>query len=120
MTLIEVMIALVILSGALVLLAGFMARFAHSIGETQARTTANQLAAERLEFARQAGLYTNVDTIATTENPVAGYPGFTRQTVVTRVGGGTSDTLDYKIVTAIVSASGLTTPVRKTTIIAVY
>lgn len=55
-----------------------------------------------------------------TEATIASYPGFSRQTWVTRVGGGPSDTTDYKIVTVQVQNSQLAGNVRKTTVIAPF
>ena len=48
---------------------------------------------------------------------ITGYPKFTRQTLVERVGGGPTDLVDYKIITVLVSTPALKIPVKKTTII---
>jgi hypothetical protein len=50
----------------------------------------------------------------------APYVGFTRQTLVTHTGGGASDLYDYETVTVIVTNTRLTSPVKKTDIIAAF
>jgi hypothetical protein len=69
---------------------------------------------------KAATQYSTIDSLyARTEGrgTITGYPKFTRQTLVQRVGGGPTDLVDYRIVTVIVMAPPLRTPVRKTTII---
>lgn len=120
MTLVEVLIALTILSGALLALATFSGRFTRANTDARLRTTAEQLATERLEAVRWSGTYVAVDSFVRTENPVVGYAGYRRQTWVARTGGALGDTLDYKTVTVSVTAPALRAPVRKTTVIAVF
>jgi type II secretory pathway pseudopilin PulG len=118
MTLIELIAAFTIFIGATLGMALFAARFAHATGENQARDTAVQLAIDRLEDVKDAPLYANIEaSYARTESPVAGFPGYTRQTLVQHVGGGSSDLVDYKVITVIVNGPGLPGPIRKTTII---
>jgi prepilin-type N-terminal cleavage/methylation domain-containing protein len=120
MTLIEVMIATVILGGALMSLAGFVAKFAHTVSDADIRGVAAELAADRIETVKAATQYATIDSLyETTEGrgTIVGYPKFTRQTLVQRVGGGATDLVDYRIITVIVMAPPLRTPVRKTTII---
>jgi hypothetical protein len=52
-----------------------------------------------------------------TETNIANFGGFTRQTWVTRVGGASTDTIDYKLITVEVRHPKLTKPMRKTTAI---
>jgi prepilin-type N-terminal cleavage/methylation domain-containing protein len=120
MTLIEVIIATVILGGALMSLAGFVAKFAHTVSDADIRGIAAELAADRIEMVKAATQYATIDSLyATTEGrgTITGYPKFTRQTLIKRVGGGPGDIVDYRIVTVVVMAPPLRTPVRKTTII---
>jgi prepilin-type N-terminal cleavage/methylation domain-containing protein len=120
MTLIEVIIATVILGGALMSLAGFVAKFAHTVSDADIRGIAAELAADRIETVKAATQYSSIDSLyATTEGrgTITGYPKFTRQTLVQRVGGGSTDLVDYRIVTVIVMSPPLRAPVRKTTII---
>jgi Tfp pilus assembly protein PilV len=120
MTLVEVMIAMTILSGALLALATFTGRMTRATADANLRTTAEQLATERLEAARWSGTYTALDTFARTETSIAGFTGYRRQTWVARTGGATGDSLDFKTVTISVTNPVMATPVRKTTIIAVF
>jgi prepilin-type N-terminal cleavage/methylation domain-containing protein len=120
MTLIEVIIAIVILSGALLSMGGFVTKFAHTVSMTDLRGIAAELAADRIETVKAATAYSSIDSIyARTESPgsIAGYPKFTRRTIVQRVGGGGTDLVDYKIVTVVVTEPALKVPVKKTTII---
>lgn len=121
MTLVEVMVALTLLATVLLSLGAFGVRLARLTTNGRAMGTAQQLAADRLEAVKGAPKYGQIESLfQATEATVPGYPGFKRQTVVTHVGGTASDTIDYRVVTVIVTAKRLTTPVRKTTIIAPY
>jgi prepilin-type N-terminal cleavage/methylation domain-containing protein len=117
-SLIEVMIAMVILGGVLLALGRFVATFAHGEADSSVRATASTLAADRIEQVRGATNYAALDTaFGRTEPTVEGFPRFSRQTVIQRTGGGPSATIDYKTVTVIVSNPALPTPIRRTTII---
>lgn len=121
MTLIEIVVAVTILSGALLGIAMFASRMVRGVSDSQAKTTAAELAGERLELVKLTGTYVSVDTFVRTETALGtGYLGYTRQTQVQRVNAGVSDTLDYKIVTVTVRGQLLPQPVKRTTIIAAY
>jgi Tfp pilus assembly protein PilV len=122
MTIVEVLIAITILAGTLLSLASFIGRFTRATADAQLRTVAEQLATERLERARWSGTYAGVDSFARVESAgsIQGYPGFARRTWVRRTGGATGDTLDFKTVTVSVTNPAMPTPVKKTTIIAVF
>jgi hypothetical protein len=81
---------------------------------------AQQAANERLEAVRTAQPYLSIDTMATTESTILGYPGFTRITSVTRVGGDAADTVDYKIVTVKVKTPGVERWATKTSIVGAF
>jgi len=117
MTLVEVIVALLILTGALLGMAAFMTRLSHSVTESRLRTRMVQLANDRLEDAKAAYTYAAIDTLAGTERAVAGNEYFSRRTSVQRVGGLASDTLDHRIVTVVVTAPVTQDSVRLTTII---
>lgn len=121
MTLIEIVVAVTILSGALLGIAMFASRMVRGVSDSQAKTTAAELAGERLELVKLTGTYVSVDTFVRTETALgAGYLGYTRQTQVQRINTGVTDTLDYKIVTVTVRGQLLPQPVKRTTIIAAY
>ena len=122
-TLIEVVVALTILSGALLSLSVFIARMAHSTTNARLLSTATELAADRIELVKSATSYAAIDSLyAATEATIPGpdYVGFARKTLTQHVGGLPSDSVDYRIITVIVTHAALTAPVRKTTSIAAF
>lgn len=121
-TLVEVVVALLILGMALLGLALFVSRMAHAGTSSHLLGTASELAADRIETIKSATTYAGLGSFAGTETtiPGIGNSGFTRQTIIRHVGGGTSDSVDYRIVTVIVTNPAMTDSVRKTTIIAAF
>ncbi|MGH7620253.1 MAG: type IV pilus modification PilV family protein [Gemmatimonadaceae bacterium] len=124
LSLVEVIVALAILGGVLLALGMFSTRLAQSTSAARMRMAAAQLAADRLEFAKGAPRYSAIETLTVaTEYPVTSADsirGFTRQTWVQHVGGGVSDTIDYKTVTVQVTHAQMQGNVRKTTVIAPF
>ena len=122
MSLVELIVALAIIGGALISLASFSIRFARAASTSRAQATAVELAVDRIEAIKSYNDYDALDSVFTaTETNIAGYPGFTRQTVLAHVGGVAPDTLeDYRAVTVIVTSTQLSVPERKTTFIAAY
>lgn len=120
MTLIEVIVALVILTISVLSMSTFVQRFIRSVTESNVRTTAGELVADRLEVIKGAGNYATLEaSYIATENPVTGFPGYSRQTMIQRFGS-TTAAFDYKVVTVLVTAPRLATPLKKTTVIAAY
>jgi prepilin-type N-terminal cleavage/methylation domain-containing protein len=124
MTLIEVMIAIVILSGAMIGLAKFGGNFEHITATSADMGLASDLATQQIEqvkayrvYSSLVATYNNVTTTYATD-PV--YKGFTRVTKATRCSGCPTATNDYTTVTVTVSGRSLVTPISKTTIIAVF
>ena len=121
MTLIEVIVAMVLLTGAMLSMGAFIARYANVSGTVQRRIEANELVADRLEEVKGAIKYSVIDSVfAKTEASITGHPGLTRQTIVTHTGGAAPSLYDYKTVTVIVNGPGLKTPSKKTTIISIF
>lgn len=124
MTLIEVMIAIVIMSGAMIGLAKFGGQFEHTTATASDMSLASDLAVARIEQIKAFRVYTslvstyNNVTETYTTDPV--YKGFTRVTKVARCTGCPTATNDYTTVTATVSGRSLVSPISKTTIIAVF
>lgn len=118
-TLIEVMMALVIL---LVVLTGFAvssSRLLHTVTTSDVQESAIQLAQSRLEEARLEPNYAVLDSLFgnKSETNFPTLPGITRLTTVTRFGGpGQSN--DYKRITVTVSGRGLLVPVVRSTTVA--
>ena len=121
MTLVEVLVALVLLAGVLLAMGKFTAQLANSTGVARLTATGAQLVADRLETVKSAPRYTAIESLyVATEYPMPGFTGFTRRTLVGRVGGQPTDSIDYKIVTVEVSNPSLAKPVRKSTVIAPF
>ncbi len=121
MTLVEVMIAITILATAALSLAAFMAKFGHAVAVADVKNTASELAAQRLEAIKNAPRYAAIDTLYPgTEVLTTPYVGYNRRTLVSHFGGGPSDFYDYRTVTVIVTNPRLTTPVKRSTIIAAF
>ncbi|HEY5220461.1 MAG TPA: hypothetical protein VIJ16_11665 [Gemmatimonadaceae bacterium] len=119
----EMVVALGILTGALLGLALFVSKMAHTTSTAQLLSVGSELVANRIETVKSNPTYATIDTFATTESTISGstdYKGFKRQTLVKHVGGAVTDSVDYRIVTVIVTNPLLTSPVRKTTIIASF
>lgn len=117
-SLIEVLVALVILGTVLVGLAGFMTRFVRTSTLDGHRAQATDLVTTRLEAIKGVTRYEAVDGWATTESAIAGYPGFVRATTVRRVKNAQED---YKVVTVRATSRLLgADTVRKSTVVARY
>jgi prepilin-type N-terminal cleavage/methylation domain-containing protein len=121
MTLVEVIMSLTILGGVMLSLGAYTARLSRSSSVANISETAIQLAGDRMDSVRAAPRYAAIESLyVATENSVAGFPAFTRRTMVRHIGGEVSDTIDYRIVTVIVTHPELSAPVRKTTVIAPF
>lgn len=120
MTLIEVIIAMTILATVLLGMGKFALIFSRSERQSDARTVAVNLAAQRLSEVRAAPNYAKLDsTFAGTEASIPGFPGFVRQTSVVRTGGPRPTfSNDYKTITVVVSAPTLAAPVQETVVVA--
>ena len=121
MTMLEVVIAMSILGGALLSMAAFTGRLAHTTGTSRLQGTANQLVSDRIETVKGAPRYTAIESLyVKTESSLSGYPRFTRRTMVVHIGGAVKDSVDYKTITVEVTHPLLTNPVRKTTVISYF
>ena len=121
MTLIEVLVAMVLLAGVLLSMGKFSAALARSAGTARLLATATQLVSDRIGVVKGAPRYTAIESLyVKTEFTLPGFAGFKRQTMVRRVGGKATDSIDYKVVTVEVSNPSLAKPVRKSTIIAPF
>ena len=121
MSLVEVIVAMLLLSGALLSMGAFMARYSKVTGVMTIRSEANELVADRLEVVKGALKYPTIETnYVATEASIPNHPGFRRQTLVTHTGGLPNSLYDYKTVTVIVTSPALVTPAKKSTIISVF
>ena len=120
-TMIEVIVASVILGAALLAMAGFTVRYQQVDAKARFVSKAQQIANERLEKVRTSQPYLSLDTMVTTESSIAGYPGYTRSTLVSRVGGAAVDTVDYRVVTVrVTTPNGVAGTISKTTMVGAF
>jgi len=127
MTIIEVMFAIVILSGVMLQLSRFGQGFTKASRNSANLAEASDLAAARIEAVRSHGTYSTIvstfHNVAETSETVganpsmSGYDGYTRTTkaVLTQ-----NDTLDFVTVTVTVTADVLNTPLTKSVVIGVF
>jgi prepilin-type N-terminal cleavage/methylation domain-containing protein len=120
MTLMEVMIAVTILTTALIGMGNFMGRFSHQTKVAALQQRAIDLATDRIDSVKRAPTFGSIDSMAVTESIHMDSANYSRQTLVQHVGGGATDTLDYRTVTVQVTAPSVATPIRKTTIIGAF
>lgn len=121
MTLVEIVVALVILSSVLLTLGGFTLRFAQASGQAHFALTANEIAAARLDAVRNQATYSGVDTLVQSNDSTrADNVWYHLRTQVARVGGAVTDSVDYKLVTVTVWAPQLRRAVVKTTAVASF
>jgi prepilin-type N-terminal cleavage/methylation domain-containing protein len=121
MTLMEVIVALIILGGVLLSLGKFSAGLARTSGTARMLATATQLVSDRIGTVKGAPRYSAIESLyVATETNVSGFKDFKRTTMVKRIGGKASDSIDYKIITVEVSNPSLTKAVRKSTVIAPF
>jgi prepilin-type N-terminal cleavage/methylation domain-containing protein len=116
-TLIELMLAIVILTIVLTGVARYTGQFLHAVTTATARTTAAQVATEQIELVKADPSYT---TLAAswdgTETGFPGYPQMSRVTTVSRITG-TTPPRDYTVITVRVEEPTLGAPVNVTTVV---
>jgi prepilin-type N-terminal cleavage/methylation domain-containing protein len=121
MTLVEVIISLGILGSVMLSLGAYTARLSQSSSVARISETAIQLAADRMDTVRAATRYAAIESLyVASESHVAGFAQYERRTLVRHVGGAPTDTIDYRVVTVIVTHPALTSPVRRSTVIAPF
>jgi type II secretory pathway pseudopilin PulG len=127
MTIIEVLFAIVILSGVMLALSRFGQGFQRATRNAANLAMASDLATARIELVRAHPDYSTLvatfdgttETSATAlANPsMQGYDGFTRRTEVSAT---STDSTEYVAVTVTVTASVLTRPMRKSLVIGAF
>jgi prepilin-type N-terminal cleavage/methylation domain-containing protein len=119
-TIVEVIVASVILGAALLAMAGFAVKYQQIDSSARVVNRAMQAANERLEKVRTAQPYLSLDTMATSESAVTGYPGYSRVTSVAHIGGSATDTVDYRVVTVRVTTPGVARTITKSSIVGAF
>jgi prepilin-type N-terminal cleavage/methylation domain-containing protein len=114
-TLIEVIIAMVILMSVIAAMATATGGFVRSVAEDDVRAAAVQLADDRIQAIEMDPNYAGFGAYAVTENAFPTLPGFTRTTTVNRI---TANSQDHTVITVVVNGPGLLRPVERTTTVA--
>jgi len=118
MTLIEVLMALVILTGALLGMGRFITNFSHATSDGTLTSTAADLVLDRLEYVKATHPYSALSSFDDDEDEdIPGYPDFKRKTKVQRTN---NAQYDYTAITVTVTHPSLSAPVKKSTIIAAF
>lgn len=120
MTLVEVIVAMMILVGVLFALGAFMVQFAQASGQARLTIVANEVAAQRLDAVRTQPTYSSLALLAGTRAIRADFASFQETTAVKRIGGAPTDSVDYNLVTVTVTHPSMRRPVAKTTAVAAF
>lgn len=120
MTLVEIIVAMMLLVGVVLVLGGFSAKFAQATGQAHFVVAANEIAATRLDAVRQQPTYAAIDTMVRTDTVKADFSAYTMKTQVVRIGGAITDSVDYKLVTVTVKHPAMRKTVTKTTAMAAF
>lgn len=117
-TLIEIMIALVILTVVVLGLATATAQVVHVVTLSDRNAAAIQLADSRIEEVQMSPDYNGLESLfAGTESSFPDLPGYVRETKIQRVGG-VGQNHDYKKITVTVTGPGVSDPVARTVTVA--
>ncbi|HXI20310.1 MAG TPA: type II secretion system protein [Gemmatimonadales bacterium] len=121
-SLIEVMIALVILTVVALSLGRFVGNFSHAVATSTVRTTAVAVAQERIDSIRAAAspaVYPSLMPLFNDEfvTGFPGYPSMRRMTAVVRHTG-TNPTRDYTVITVTVAEPTMGPAIALTTVVA--
>lgn len=121
MSLVEVIVAMMLLVGVVLVLGGFSAKFAQATAQAHLVIIANELASTRLDAVRQQPTYAAIDSLAGTDLGVkADFSTYTVRTQMVQMGGNVADTIDYKLVTVTVTHPAMRKVVAKTTAVAAF
>ena len=120
MTLVEVIVAMLILTGVLLALGAFTVKFAQASGQARLVITANELAARRLDAVRTQPTYLAVASLAGGRTVTADFTTFSESTKVVRIGGAPTDSVDYMLVTVRMRSPSMRRVVSKTTAVAAF
>ncbi len=108
MTLIEVLVALVILSGSLIAMGNFMGKFAHTQRRAAIHSDALDLATDVMDSCQHDSTYAAIPGDWTKTSTISrDNATFTRATTVKQIGGAVTSTVNYYIVTTQVVNSQL-------------
>jgi prepilin-type N-terminal cleavage/methylation domain-containing protein len=120
MTLVEVIVSMMIMTGVLLALGNFTYRFSQAASQAHLTILANELAVNRLDEARQQQNYSSVLTMSGSRNVSADNRTFAESTYTKRTGGAAADLTDYTTVTVVITSPLLKKRITKTTAVAAY
>lgn len=120
MTLVEIIVAMLLLVGVVLVLGGFSAKFAQATGQAHFVVAANELASTRLDAVRQQPTYSAIDSMVRSDSVKADFSSYLVRTQVLRIGGAVTDSVDYKLVTVTVKHPAMRKTVVKTTAMAAF
>lgn len=113
MSMIEVVVSVIILGGALLSMGMFVTNFTRATRTTGARSVAGQLVATRLETIKTwNNYYTLMTTYTATETGVL--PGYDRRTFTSQIGGNAGSKQDHILVTVMVYGKAIPDTVKNT------
>jgi prepilin-type N-terminal cleavage/methylation domain-containing protein len=117
-TLIEVLVAVVILGAVVMAIASALAKFMHVVATSDRDSAALELVEDRLQQIQMDPNYNGLDTLyVATESNFPTLAGYTRETTIARVGG-LGQANDYKQIRVTVSGPGLVSPIQRSVTIA--
>lgn len=120
MTLVEIIVAMLLLVSVVLVLGGFSAKFAQATGQAHLIVLANEIASTRLDGVRQQPTYAAIDTMVRVDTVKADFSKYAVRTQVVRVGGAITDSVDYKVITVTVTHPAMRKIVAKTTAMAAF
>jgi prepilin-type N-terminal cleavage/methylation domain-containing protein len=113
-TLVEVIIALVILAAAVLGLAGSATKLTTAASSAELRALALYSVEDRITQIDLDTRYSQLETLYDSVQPNAlGLPGFTRTTTITHITNDGGETVDYKVVSVVLDGPQLTAPVSR-------
>jgi prepilin-type N-terminal cleavage/methylation domain-containing protein len=121
-TLVETLVALIILTVVALSLGRFVGNFLHVVGTSTARTVATAVATEQIELIRARNTAAAYPTLVSTFNnqTQTGFPGFAQMTRTTRVVRTTANSprADFTTITVTVTEPSMGPPVNLTVVVA--
>lgn len=120
MTLVEVMVAMLLLTTVILGLGVFTARFAMANGQARLIVAANEIAGQRLDAIRTQPTYASIDLLSDSVKVSRDFTDYSVVTRVRRVGGTPIDSVDYRLMTVIVTNPSMKKTVMKTTALAAF
>lgn len=113
-TMVEVIVALMLMSVAVLGLQLVAASMLRQTSASQVRLSAAQLAEDRVDLIKLEPIYDNLSNYVATETNIVGFPRYTRRTtLLARRDSTAAGITDYKRITVAVTAPGLATPIMR-------